>query len=53
MNKKQIVPVEVQIRTEAMDLRAQLGHELQKTPSKPDSGGGVKGELMVWWRLAV
>ena len=46
MNKKQFVPVEVQIRTEAMDLWASLEHDIKYKSLYQDIGVDFTGELL-------
>ena len=46
MNKKQMVPVEVQIRTEAMDLWASLEHDIRYKSLYQDIGVDFSGELL-------
>ena len=46
MNKKQFVPVEIQIRTEAMDLWASLEHDIQYKSLYQDIGVDFTGELL-------
>lgn len=46
MNKKQMVPVEVQIRTEAMDLWASLEHDIKYKSLYQDIGVDFSGELL-------
>lgn len=51
MNKKQFVPVEVQIRTEAMDLWASLEHDIKYKSLYQDIGVDFTGELLECSRL--
>ena len=46
MNKKQFVPVEVQIRTEAMDMWASLEHDIKYKSLYQDIGVDFTGELL-------
>jgi putative GTP pyrophosphokinase len=46
MNKKQMVPVEVQIRTEAMDMWASLEHDIKYKSLYQDIGVDFTGELL-------
>ncbi len=46
MNKKQFVPVEIQIRTEAMDLWASLEHDIKYKSLYQDIGVDFTGELL-------
>lgn len=46
MNKKQLVPVEVQIRTEAMDMWASLEHDIKYKSLYQDIGVDFTGELL-------
>jgi putative GTP pyrophosphokinase len=46
MNKKQMVPVEVQIRTEAMDLWASLEHDIKYKSLYQDSDVDFSAELL-------
>lgn len=51
MNKKQMVPVEVQIRTEAMDMWASLEHDIKYKSLYQDIGVDFTGELLECSRL--
>ncbi len=46
MNKKQMVPVEVQIRTEAMDMWASLEHDIKYKSVHQDIGVDFSNELL-------
>ena len=46
MNRKQFVPVEIQIRTEAMDLWASLEHDIKYKSLYQDIGVDFTGELL-------
>ena len=46
MNKKQMVPVELQIRTEAMDMWASLEHDIKYKSLYTDIGVDFSGELL-------
>lgn len=46
MNKKQMVPVEIQVRTEAMDLWASLEHDIKYKSLYQDIGVDFTGELL-------
>ena len=46
MNKKQMVPVELQIRTQAMDLWASLEHDIKYKSLYQDIGVDFTGELL-------
>lgn len=46
MSKKQFVPVEIQIRTEAMDLWASLEHDIKYKSLYQDIGVDFTGELL-------
>ncbi len=46
MNKKQFVPVEIQIRTEAMDMWASLEHDIKYKSLYQDIGVDFTGELL-------
>jgi len=46
MNKKQYVPVEIQIRTEAMDMWASLEHDIKYKSLYTDIGVDFTGELL-------
>ena len=46
MNKKQDVPVEIQIRTEAMDMWASLEHDIKYKSLYTDIGVDFTGELL-------
>ena len=51
MNKKQLVPVEIQIRTEAMDLWASLEHDIKYKSLYQDIGVDFTSELLECSRL--
>lgn len=51
MNKKQMVPVEIQIRTEAMDMWASLEHDIKYKSLYQDIGVDFTGELLECSRL--
>ena len=51
MNKKQLVPVEIQIRTEAMDMWASLEHDIKYKSLYQDIGVDFTSELLECSRL--